>query len=91
MKTQLNTFVDKSILIAAFWSAVIVASVTFARDAWKSNNMTEKTRNAILWFMGVLDALVLYVRNELTPIEIVAQQGDDVPVAKVSTKRTKGT
>jgi len=79
MKTSLNAVVDKFILIAAFWSAIIVAFVTFTRDSWVSNNMTEKSRNAILWMMGVLDNFVIFVRNELTP----------VPVAKVSTKSPK--
>jgi len=58
--------VDKLILIAAFWSAIIVALVTFTREAWVSNNMTEKSRNAILWIVGVVDAISVYLRQELT-------------------------
>lgn len=80
MNVTKQQLIDNAVLIAAFWSAIIVGVVTFLRDAWVSNNMTEKSRNAILWFMGVLDALVLYVRQELTPIE-------QVKPAKV-TKRT---
>lgn len=66
MKDNFNNIVDKSILIAAFWSAIIVALVTFTREAWVSNNMTEKTRNAILWFVGIVDAISDYLRQELT-------------------------
>ena len=66
MKDNLNNIVDKSILIAAFWSAIIVALVTFTREAWVSNNMTEKSRNAILWIVGIVDAISVYIRQEIT-------------------------
>jgi hypothetical protein len=79
MKLLNNKTIDTIIQIVAFWSAIIVASVTFIRSAWVSNDMTEKTRNFILWMMVVLDNFVIFVRNELTP----------VPVAKVSTKSPK--
>lgn len=86
---KLNQTVDYLVLIAAFWSAVIVATVTFLRDAWVSNNMTEKTRNATLTVLRVIDNLSSYLRSELQPSELAAQQGDAVPVVKVNTKRTK--
>ena len=92
MKNQLNTFVDNVVLIAAFWSAIVVALVTFTRDAWKSNNMTEKTRKATLMLLRLLDTISETVRDNIgvaESIEIETQQGDAVPVAKVSTKRTK--
>ena len=92
MKNQLNTFVDNVVLIAAFWSAIVVALVTFTRDAWKSNNMTEKTRKATLMLLRLLDTISETIRDNIgvaESIEIETQQGDSVPVAKVSTKRGK--
>lgn len=82
--------VDKLILIAAFWSAVVVAVVTFLRDAWVSNSMTDKTRNFTLTVLRFVDTLSAYLRDELQPNTVALQQGGDtVPVGKPSTKRTK--
>jgi len=82
--------IDKVTLIAAFWSAVVVAVASFVRDAWVSNNMTDKTRNFILTVLRVVDTFSAYLRSELQSNTVAAQQGGDgVPVAKVSTKRTK--
>ena len=88
MKTQLNTFVNNAVLIAAFWSAIIVALVTFIRDAWKSNNMTEKTRKATLIVVRLLDTISETLRDNLGVAESVENLAP-VPVAKVSTKRPK--
>ena len=88
MKTQLNTFVNNAVLIAAFWSAIIVALVTFTRDAWKSNNMAEKTRKATLIVVRLLDTISETLRDNLGVAESVENLAP-VPVAKVPTKRTK--
>lgn len=92
MKNQLNNIVGGAVLIAAYCAAISVALVRFTRDGWKSNNMTEKTRKAILMLLRLLDTISETVRDNIgvaESIEIETQQGDGVPVAKVSTKRGK--
>ena len=88
MKTQLNTFVDNAVLIAVWSAAIAVSLVTFIRDAWKSNNMTEKTRKATLIVLGLLDTISETLRDNLGVAESVENLAP-VPVAKVSTKRPK--
>jgi len=91
MKNQLNTVVDNAVLIAAFWSAIIVALVTFTRDAWKSNNMAEKTRKATLIVVRLLDTISETIRDNIGVAESVEIAPAPVTVAKVSTKRPKRT
>ena len=74
------TFIDTLIHNVATIAAIVVAVCQFLIRAWNENNGNEKVRKVMQTLLAFVDTLVQKGKVYFA---------DPVPVAKVSTKRTK--
>lgn len=81
MKLFISKFYSTLIYNVATISAIIVGIVQFTIRAYNENNGPEVTRKTIQTVLNFVDTMVEKLKSHY----------DDVPVVKVSTKRTKGS
>ena len=74
------TFIDTLIHNVATIAAIVVGVCQFLIRAWNENNCNEKARKVMQTLLAFVDTLVEHGKVYFA---------DPVPVAKVSTKRTK--
>jgi len=81
------TFIDTLIFNVATIAAIVVGTVQFAVRAYNENNGNEKVRKFVIQTLHVINAFTSKVYENLNH-ELPAEPAP-VPVAKVTTKRTK--